>query len=100
MDRAARGKIIMKRRIKHPVLALVAVLVLAGVGLAAVGVLRMENSPDKTTITIDKKLLKEKTGDAIEKTKEAGGDLLKKAGDKLHNENKNPTENTEKGEHK
>ena len=54
---------------KRLFLILVAFFVVAGIVLAAVGVLSIQNSPDKTSITIDKAALREKTQKALHETK-------------------------------
>jgi uncharacterized membrane protein len=66
-------------------IVLIAVVVLVGALLAATGVLYVQNSNDKTGITIDKKELKEKTDEAVKKTEEAGSKALDKAGQAMHN---------------
>jgi hypothetical protein len=63
---------------------LVAVVLLAGVVLAAVGVVHVQNTQDKAGITIDKKELNEKTQEAVEKAKTAGNEVLHKTGQALH----------------
>jgi hypothetical protein len=71
-----KRNLIMKRLF----LILVALVVLAGVVIIAVGGLSVQNTPNETTITIDKKELKEKAHEALVKTKEAGSSLLKQTG--------------------
>ena len=65
------------------VVAVVVILVLIGGVLAAAGVLHFRNATDQSTITIDKKELKEKTDKAVEKTEEVGGKILDKTGETL-----------------
>jgi hypothetical protein len=65
-------------------LILIAFVVVAGIVLAAVGALSIQNTPDKTSITIDKTELKEKAQEAIHHTKEAGSAILKQTGKELH----------------
>jgi uncharacterized protein YpmS len=64
-------------------LILVALAVVAIVVVIAVGGLSIQNTPDKTSITIDKKELQEKAHEALVKTKEAGSSLLKQTGQDL-----------------
>ncbi len=64
-------------------MAAIAIIVLAGVVLAATGVLRIQNNNKETRVTIDKKELKEKTQEAVKKTEEAGGKVLDKTGKAL-----------------
>jgi hypothetical protein len=66
------------------VLALILILLGAVITIAVMGVVTVQNTPEKTNITIDKKEMREKSQEAVEKTKEAGGKLLEKAGEGLH----------------
>jgi hypothetical protein len=65
------------------ILTVVVMLVVVGVVLAATGVLRFRNTEDETGVTIDKKELKEKTEQAVEKTEKVGGEILDKTGKSL-----------------
>lgn len=64
------------------VIAVIFIIVVAiGVVLAFTGVLRFANNPDGASVTIDKRVLEEKTGSAVEKSKEVGGAAMEKAAD-------------------
>ena len=60
---------------------LVVIAVVIGVLLAAAGVLHFRNGTDQTSVTLDKKELKEKTRDVVGKTEEVGGKILDKTGE-------------------
>lgn len=68
---------------KNFILALIAVALIVAIVLAAMGVLTVQNSETKTGIILDKQELKDKTGNFLEKSKEAESDVLEKAGDQL-----------------
>ncbi|MCE5268850.1 MAG: hypothetical protein LLG00_13295 [Planctomycetaceae bacterium] len=61
----------------RPFVALIVILVVIAVVLAATGVLRFHNTKDESAVTVDKKLLKEQTEEALDK---AGQTLRKAAG--------------------
>jgi hypothetical protein len=63
---------------------IVMVVILVGAVLAATGVLRFENTKDGSTMTIDRKEMKDKTQDAVKKVEEAESKALDKSGDALH----------------
>jgi hypothetical protein len=86
------------RGIQRLFLILVTLAILAGLVLAAVGVISVQNTPDKTSITIDKTELKAKTKDAVEKTKEAGSSILEKTGESLHKAGKDIDESRDQSE--
>ena len=75
-----RKGIIMRRLLA----VLVAIVVLVGVALAATGVLYVQSTEDKASITIDKKGAQEKTQEAVDKARAAGGEILDKTGKALH----------------
>jgi hypothetical protein len=60
------------------------IAVLAVAVLAATGVIYFRNTENDASVTIDKKELKEKTHEAIEKTREAGSEGLDRMGQALH----------------
>ena len=62
----------------------VVIAVVVGALLAAAGVLHFRNGTDETSITLDKKELKDNTRDVVGKTEEAGGKILDKTGQALH----------------
>ncbi len=64
--------------------SVIVIVVLVGVGLAVAGVLRFENTRNQSSITLDKKELQQKTEKAVEKTEAAGGEILDKTGQALH----------------
>jgi uncharacterized protein HemX len=66
------------------ILAAIAILVVMGAVLAMTGVLQVQNNKDESSVTIDKKELKEKTHEAVKKTEEAGGAILDRTGKALH----------------
>jgi hypothetical protein len=59
------------------------ILVGLGVVLASTGVLRFHNTKDETGITLDKKELKEKSQEAVQKTEAAGGKILDRTSESL-----------------
>ncbi len=69
---------------KRLIVSVIVIVVLAGVGLAVAGVLRFENTKNRSSITLDKKELQQKTEKAVEKTEAAGGEILDKTGQALH----------------
>jgi hypothetical protein len=69
---------------KSFIIGLVVIIVLAGLVLAATGVLHVQNTENKAGITIDKKELEQQAGEAVDKTKEAGSKLLDKTSKELH----------------
>lgn len=66
------------------ILAVIAIVVLVGLVLAATGALHFRNTEDQSSVTIDKKELKEKTQEVLKKTQDAGGQVLDKTGEALH----------------
>ena len=62
----------------------VVIAVVIGVLLAMAGVLHFRNDTDQTSVTIDKKELKDKAQDVVGKTEEAGGKILDKTSTALH----------------
>jgi hypothetical protein len=66
-------------------IVVIAILVVVGVALAATGVLHVQNTKDETGITIDKKEFKEKAQEAVKTTTDAGGKILDKTSEALHN---------------
>ncbi len=69
---------------RHPVLSFIILIAVAAFVLAYAGILSFENSKNKAGVTIDKSQLKQQSQQIIDKTKKAGGKLLRKAGDELH----------------
>lgn len=67
------------------ILAVVALGILSGVVIAAVGALSVRGTDDEVNITIDKKQLREKAEEGVEKAKEAGNALLHSTGEALKN---------------
>jgi hypothetical protein len=63
---------------------LVVIVVAVGVVLGVSGVLHFQNTRDKAGLTIDKKEIREKTENAVNEAKEAGGKVLDKTGQALH----------------
>jgi hypothetical protein len=61
------------------ILILFAILLVAGIVLAATGVLRFHSNADESTIILDKQELKQESRKALDKT----GDALHKAAEKL-----------------
>ena len=61
-----------------------AATIVVGVVLASSGVLQFHDTKEKSTITIDKKELKEDVKTAVEKTGEAGGKTLQETSEALH----------------
>ena len=74
---------------KRLFLILVAFVVVAGILLVVVGALSIQNSPDKTSITIDKAELREKTREALHETKKTGSAILEKSGNELRKAGEN-----------
>ena len=58
------------------IITIAVILIGLGVVLAATGFLRFRNSNDESGITLDKKELKEKSQEAVQKTEAAGGKIL------------------------
>jgi hypothetical protein len=58
---------------------LILIAVVIGIVLAVSGVLRFQSTNDESTITLDKKELRDKAHEAVEKT----GETLQKAGERL-----------------
>ena len=70
--------------LRRLIVTVVVIIVLVGVGLAAAGVLRFENTKNRASLTLDKQQLQQKTEKAVEKTETAGGQLLDKTGQAVH----------------
>ena len=60
------------------------IAVLAFIVFAATGIVYVRNNKDNAGVMIDKKELKEKTHDVIDKTREAGSKGLERMGKALH----------------
>jgi hypothetical protein len=73
----------------------VAIVVVLGGVMAATGVLRFESDQDRSTITIDKKELKEKTHNAVKEAEKTESKILEKTGDALHSAAKGMRESSD-----
>lgn len=65
------------------ILAVVALVILSGVVIAAVGALSVRSTDDEVNVTIDKRQLREKAEEGAEKVKEAGSAVLNSTGEAL-----------------
>jgi hypothetical protein len=65
------------------IVTLIVIVVVIGIGLAMMGALRFENTPEKTILTLDKREVQEKTQRAMEDT----GEMLQRTGGELRGQN-------------